>query len=191
TRSEPQPRARDPRSVAPPPLCAIEQHGPHLRLLVDWLGAEDLARRIAPHLSRAGYRPILAPALPYGVSTLAVSWGGTVSLSTRSRASSWRSSRRSPTTVPQLRPRELSGGSRPSPRDGRRAPGAPSSAWDPRGGCGIRARCEASERDAERSRARAHAKPSACSRVALGRAGDVADAGASAEARAPRRRPPP
>src|SRR2546421_5356452 len=76
-------RARDRRSVVLLPLGAIEQHGPHLPLLVDWLGAEELARRIAPHLSRAGYRPILAPALPYGVSTLAVSWGGTVSLSTR------------------------------------------------------------------------------------------------------------
>ncbi len=75
--------ARDRRSVVLLPLGAIEQHGPHLPLLVDWLGAEELARRIAPHLSRAGYRPILAPALPYGVSTLAVSWGGTVSLSTR------------------------------------------------------------------------------------------------------------
>src|SRR5437899_8414324 len=75
--------ARDPRSVVLLPLGAIEQHGPHLPLLVDWLGAEELARRIAPHLTRAGYRPILAPALPYGVSTLAVTWGGTVSLSRR------------------------------------------------------------------------------------------------------------
>src|SRR5438046_7874524 len=57
--------ARDRRSVVLLPLGAIEQHGPHLPLLVDWLGAEELARRIAPHLSRAGYRPILAPALPY------------------------------------------------------------------------------------------------------------------------------
>jgi len=75
--------ARDRRSVVLLPLGAIEQHGPHLPLLVDWLGAEELARRIAPHLSRAGYRPILAPAVPYGVSTLAVNWGGTVSLSIR------------------------------------------------------------------------------------------------------------
>src|SRR5262249_7629442 len=75
--------ARDRRSVVLLPLGAIEQHGPHLPLLVDWLGAEELARRIAPHLERAGYLPILAPALPYGVSTLAVSWGGTASLSRR------------------------------------------------------------------------------------------------------------
>src|SRR5207245_8577276 len=39
------------------------------------------ARRIAPHLRRAGWRPILAPAIPYGVSTLAIGWPGTVSLS--------------------------------------------------------------------------------------------------------------
>jgi creatinine amidohydrolase len=73
--------ARDPRAVVLLPLGAVEQHGPHLPLLVDWLGGEELARRVAPHLKRAGYRPILAPALPYGVSTLAVKWSGTVSLS--------------------------------------------------------------------------------------------------------------
>ena len=73
--------ARDPRSVVLLPLGAVEEHGPHLPLLVDWLGAEELARRIAPHLRRAGLRPVLAPSLPYGVSTLAAEWSGTVSLS--------------------------------------------------------------------------------------------------------------
>ena len=63
------------------PLGAVEQHGPHLPLSVDWLGAEELARRVAPHLRRAGWRPVLAPSIPYGVSTLAVGWPGTVSLS--------------------------------------------------------------------------------------------------------------
>jgi creatinine amidohydrolase len=63
------------------PLGAIEQHGPHLPLSVDWLGAEEIARRLAPHLARGGYRPILAPSLPYGVSTLAIGWSGTISLS--------------------------------------------------------------------------------------------------------------
>lgn len=77
---------RDRRSVVLLPLGAIEQHGPHLPLLVDWLGAAELARRLAPHLRRAGYRPVLAPALPYGVSTLAVSWGGTASLTVRTLA---------------------------------------------------------------------------------------------------------
>src|SRR6202008_1128041 len=73
--------ALDPRAVVLLPLGAIEQHGPHLPLLVDLLGAETLAVEIAPYLRRAGYRPVLAPALPYGVSTLAGGWSGTVSLS--------------------------------------------------------------------------------------------------------------
>jgi creatinine amidohydrolase/Fe(II)-dependent formamide hydrolase-like protein len=72
--------ARDERAVVILPLGAIEQHGPHLPLLVDWLGAEELARHVAPHLQRAGYRVVLAPALPYGASPLAVTWPGTVSL---------------------------------------------------------------------------------------------------------------
>jgi len=63
------------------PLGAIEEHGPHLPLLVDWLGAEELARVIAPFLRHAGWRPVLAPSLPYGVSPLAEDWSGTVSLS--------------------------------------------------------------------------------------------------------------
>ena len=42
------------------PLGAIEEHGPHPPLLVDWLGAEELARVIAPYLRRAGWRPVLA-----------------------------------------------------------------------------------------------------------------------------------
>ena len=73
--------ARDPRSVILLPLGAVEEHGPHLPLLVDWLGAEELARRLAPHLRRGGWQPVLAPALPYGVSRLAEEWSGTVSLS--------------------------------------------------------------------------------------------------------------
>src|SRR5688572_7917369 len=36
--------ARSPRSVVLLPRGAIEQHGPHLPLLVDWMGAEELAR---------------------------------------------------------------------------------------------------------------------------------------------------
>ena len=73
--------ARNARCVILLPLGAVEEHGPHLPLLVDWLGAEELARRIAPRLERAGLTPILAPSLPYGVSTLAAEWPGTVSLS--------------------------------------------------------------------------------------------------------------
>jgi creatinine amidohydrolase len=73
--------ARGRRSVVIVPLGAIEQHGPHLPVAVDWLGAEELAQRIAPHLARRGWRPVLAPSLPYGASPLAATWSGTVSLS--------------------------------------------------------------------------------------------------------------
>lgn len=73
--------ARDPKTIVLLPLGAIEEHGPHLPLLVDWLGAEELARQVAPYLRRAGYRAVLAPSIPYGVSTLARDWSGTVSLS--------------------------------------------------------------------------------------------------------------
>src|ERR1051325_844273 len=73
--------ARDPRTVVLLPVGAVEQHGPHLPLSVDWLGAEELARRLAPHLRRAGWKPLLAPRLPYGASPLAADWPGTVSLS--------------------------------------------------------------------------------------------------------------
>src|SRR5919201_3609406 len=75
--------AADPRSVVMLPLGAIEQHGPHLPLLVDWLGAEQLARRVAPHLRRAGFRPLLLPSLPYGASPLAHGFAGTIGLSAR------------------------------------------------------------------------------------------------------------
>ena len=78
---EAQTLARDRRAVILLPLGAVEEHGPHLPLLVDWLGAEELARRLAPHLARAGWHPVLAPALPYGASPLAARWPGTVSLS--------------------------------------------------------------------------------------------------------------
>jgi creatinine amidohydrolase len=78
--------ARDRRSLVLLPLGAVEQHGPHLPLAVDWLGAEELARRVAPPLRRAGWRPILAPSLPYGVSALAERWSGTVSLSVTTTA---------------------------------------------------------------------------------------------------------
>jgi creatinine amidohydrolase len=73
--------ARDQRSVVLLPLGAVEQHGPHLPLAVDWIGSEELARQVAPHLRRGGWRPVLAPSLPYGASTLAAGWAGTVSLS--------------------------------------------------------------------------------------------------------------
>ena len=73
--------ARNRRVVVLLPIGAVEQHGPHLPLSVDWLGAETLAALLAPHLTRAGWKPVLAPGLPYGASPLAADWPGTISLS--------------------------------------------------------------------------------------------------------------
>src|SRR5438093_13412503 len=102
--------AADPGAVVLLPLGAIEQHGPHLPLFVDLLGAETLAAEIAPYLKRAGYRLVLAPALPYGVSTLAVGWSGRVAL-TRDVSPPGRRGRAlaRPLGVPALRADELPG----------------------------------------------------------------------------------
>jgi creatinine amidohydrolase len=78
--------ARSRRSVVLLPLGAVEQHGPHLPMSVDWIGSEELARRVAPHLRRRGWRPVLAPSLPYGASPLAAAWPGTVSLTSATTA---------------------------------------------------------------------------------------------------------
>ena len=86
---------RDPKTVIVFLLGAIEEHGPHLPRLVDWLGAEKLARVIAPYLRRAGWRPVLVPPMPYGASPLAEDWSGTVSLSIRTlRRVAWEVIRR-------------------------------------------------------------------------------------------------
>ena len=72
--------ARDERALVILPLGAVEQHGPHLPLLVDWLGAGS-SRGASRRIDARGYRVVLAPALPYGASPLAERWPGTVSLS--------------------------------------------------------------------------------------------------------------
>ncbi len=74
--------ARDPKTAIVFPLGAVEEHGPHLPLLVDWLGADELARVIVPYLRRAGWQPVLVPSMPYGASPHAEGWSGTESLST-------------------------------------------------------------------------------------------------------------
>ncbi len=54
--------ARDPKAVVFLPLGAIEQHGPHLPLLVDWRSAEEPARRISvPTLRRLIVEVVAGP----------------------------------------------------------------------------------------------------------------------------------
>lgn len=67
----------DPRTVGVLALGSIEQHGPHLPLATDYLGAEYIAREAC---SRVGHS-LLLPPLPYGVSEGHAAWPGTMSLS--------------------------------------------------------------------------------------------------------------
>ena len=156
--------ARAPRSVVLLPLGAVEQHGPHLPLSVDWIGSEELARRVAPHLRRRGWRPLLAPSLPYGASPLAAAWPGTVSLSSATtarlivevvRGLARHGFRRFVLTNYQADPGHLRAIARAARRALARG-GARAGA-----GGGLRARRRTRESHARSARARAHAQPAA------------------------------
>ena len=58
------------------PVGAIEQHGPHLPLSVDWTQAEAVARGVAERLDA-----YLLPGMPFGNSQAHAGFRGTVSLS--------------------------------------------------------------------------------------------------------------
>ena len=57
------------------PVGAIEQHGPHLPLSVDWLQGEIVARQVAERLDA-----FLLPGIPYGCSQAHTGFRGTISL---------------------------------------------------------------------------------------------------------------
>ena len=61
------------------PVGAIEQHGPHLPLDIDAFDAEYLAKRVAETCSEP--KPLVLPAIPYGVSYHHDDFMGTVSIS--------------------------------------------------------------------------------------------------------------
>lgn len=75
------------RAAAPPdrplvallPVGSVEPHGPHLPLGTDTLISEAACRAAAPALA-AVCTPILAPALPYGVTECARAFPGALSL---------------------------------------------------------------------------------------------------------------
>ena len=58
------------------PVGAIEQHGPHLPLSVDWAQGEAVARGVAERLGA-----FLLPGIPYGCSQAHVGFRGSISLS--------------------------------------------------------------------------------------------------------------
>ena len=66
------------------PVGAIEQHGPHLPLDVDFFDAGILARDVA--LACSDPKPIVVPGIPYGVSYHHSDFPGTLSVSNESLA---------------------------------------------------------------------------------------------------------
>lgn len=58
------------------PFGAVEQHGPHLPLGTDFIGAEIICSRVCEQTSS-----LYAPVTQYGVSSHHMGWSGTVSLS--------------------------------------------------------------------------------------------------------------
>ena len=57
------------------PIGAIEQHGPHLPLSVDWFQGEVVARQVAER-----FDAFLLPGIPYGCSQAHTGFRGTISL---------------------------------------------------------------------------------------------------------------
>jgi creatinine amidohydrolase len=62
------------------PIGAVEAHGPHLPLATDCLIAEELARRAAAALAKAGRPALVAPTLSYARAEFAAALAGTISL---------------------------------------------------------------------------------------------------------------
>lgn len=63
------------------PIGPLEAHGPHLPLSVDIRGAQVLTELAAQLLSEKGATVVLAPAVPYALSDVAMPFPGTVTLS--------------------------------------------------------------------------------------------------------------
>lgn len=68
------------RVVVLVPAGSVEPHGPHLTLLTDTVISEGAAQRAAKHLEERGLAPLIAPAVPYGVTECAANFAGAVSI---------------------------------------------------------------------------------------------------------------
>lgn len=62
------------------PVGSIEEHGPHMPLLVDCAVAEDLVRETASHLEKEGYNVLVAPTIPFGVAKRGMDYPGNITL---------------------------------------------------------------------------------------------------------------
>ncbi len=59
---------------------ATEQHGPHLPLGTDTMGTVEFARRMAAQLEEEGIKILIAPPVPFGISSYHMPFPGTISL---------------------------------------------------------------------------------------------------------------
>lgn len=75
-------RAIAPKTLLVLPVGAVEQHGPHLPVGTDYLTIEHVARAAASQ-AREKISILVAPTLPFGSSHHHLSFGGTLSLSTK------------------------------------------------------------------------------------------------------------
>ncbi len=71
----------DPKAVGLWPVGSIEAHGPHLPLATDLVISRAVAARAGDELAQVGYRPVLLPELPFGVTRYAAEFAGTLGLS--------------------------------------------------------------------------------------------------------------
>lgn len=73
-------RLAEPAAIALWPVGSVEAHGPHLPLSTDMLISRDVTLRVAWELENQGYKPLLLPELPFGVTHYAAEFPGTLGL---------------------------------------------------------------------------------------------------------------
>ena len=73
----------DQDAVAIVPVAAIEQHGPHLPVMVDTRLAGEVGRRAALKGTEAGMPTVVLPVIWHGLSEHHMPYGGTVTLDTQ------------------------------------------------------------------------------------------------------------
>lgn len=62
------------------PVGSVEPHGPHMSLATDTVISVGAAKAAAFKLEEAGLSPVIAPAIPYGVTECAAAFPGAISI---------------------------------------------------------------------------------------------------------------
>ncbi|MHB1845363.1 MAG: creatininase family protein [Deltaproteobacteria bacterium] len=71
----------EPQALGLWPVGSVEAHGPHLPLETDLVISRGVAVRAGRALEERGYRPVLLPPLPFGVTRYAGEFPGTLGIS--------------------------------------------------------------------------------------------------------------